>query len=554
MSDIAVLAYRDPTRPLPPLADLFASLCTVPGFDCASPQFWKRFNTMACLLNPQYGSLFQNDRLGLGILVNDPVLSVVFENSEIVAQTDFFGSRPVWYFQDSDVFILSTSQFCVAAMFDELRIDHDTVSWFLSSGFVGHAAYDKRINRLFGNQKLSFDLKTWNIQITSCLAQETDVFKSFDDVISEVLDDIKFDIPVLIPISGGVDSRIILSYMADKKKNKIKAVTWGRPGAETVEDSDAFVAQLVCERVGIDFEYLAEAPNWEDPEHAMAQYITYSEGMVDHLHVQNLRPMIARWCLQRQIGCMVRGDEIFGSRPVFTDRDARHSIDLYNAKEVARNWPEFGDIWSMQNPIAGMERLFGESPTAYRDRIYREIRCPGVLAGLNGAFARHIEVVNPLLDRRIVRYIEGRPDTERTKKQTYLPYAVKRMPGLRFAEFGSISETRDLLGRDDVRGYLRERISSREAKDFFGSSATERLDRELARPRRAVAAGAYFGSGLLGTVVRRVGKEKLLALRTAMWSYPGVEASRMALRAVAALEMIDRLGDAVHRGRLARET
>lgn len=552
MSDIVVLAHRNPTRPQPRLTELFISLCTVPGFPAAAAQLWHRQGMMACLLNPSHGASFDEEHVALGVLVKHPVLSVTFHGTEIVAQNDFFGSRPVWYVSTSEFFALSTSQFCIATLLNDVQLNYDVISWFLSSGFVGHASYDKRIKRLPANSKLRCDIGRQLLEISSLTKLEDPHFSSFDEMLSTVINEIKVERPVVVPISGGVDSRIILSSLAEREKDKIKAVTWGRPGALDLQEGDAFVAREVCKRLGVDFYFLEEPTKWDDAEQAMAQYVTYSEGMLDHLHMQNLRPTIASWCMQQQVGCMIRGDEIFGSRPVLVERDARRSIDLFSADEVGRTWPELSDLWQAQRPIKGMSRHSNEGPMAYRDRIYRLIRCPGVLACLNGAFARHVEIVNPLLDRRIFDFVEGLPEAERTKKRTFLQYAVKRMPDVKFAQFGSISEPRDLLDREEVRGYLQDRIVSRDARELFGSRAVERMDRELGRPRRSITAGAYSGSGLLGALVRQVGRERLLALRTAVWSYPGVEPSRMALRAVTAMATITRLHEAVRRGKEAR--
>jgi len=552
MSDVVVLAHRDPTRPQPQLTELFVSLCTVPGFPAAAAQLWQRQGMMACLLNPSHGASFDEEHVALGILVKHPVLSVTFHGTEIIAQNDYFGSRPVWYASNSEFFVLSTSQFCIAALFNDIQINYDVVSWFLSSGFVGHASYDERIKRLPANSKLRCDIGRQILEITSLTKLADPQFESFDEMLSAVLNEIRIDRTVVVPVSGGLDSRIILSVLSERNKDKIKALTWGRRGASDLKGSDAFVAREVCKHLGVDFNFLEEPPNCGDSEQAMAQYVAYSEGMLDHLHMQNLRPTIAGWCAQQQVGCMIRGDEIFGSRPVFSERDARRSIDLFSADEVSATWPEFSELWQAQRSIKGISRYPNEGPMNYRDRIYRLIRCPGVLACLNGAFARHIEIVNPLLDRRIFDFVEGLPEAERTKKKTFLQYAVKRMPDVKFAQFGSISEPRDLLCREEVRGYLRDRIVSRDARELFGSRAVERLDRELGRPRRSVTAGAYSGSGLLGALVRQVGRERLLALRTAVWSYPGVEPSRMALRAVTAMATINRLHEAVRRGKEAR--
>jgi len=328
---------------------------------------------------------------------------------------------------------------------------------------------------------------------------------------------------------------VLLTRMSRRPNAPVLPLTWGAPDAFTTEKHDAVVAKRVCERLNLPFTYLEERTGWDDPERCFAQFVAYGEGMVDHLHMQSLRPPIAEWCATRGASIMVRGDEAFGWRAVRTEAQCRHGNDLVTAAELREGWPELRAYWKAQTVPSVMERRADETVPGYRDRLYREVRCPAVLAGLNGGYARHLEVVNPFLDRRLVTAFARLDDAARTNKRAFQRYVDRVLPDIPFAEFAAISETRDLLRRPAVRAFLGDRLGSEDLRDLFGAAVCERLQRGLA----GAATGApRRGRGALAeSAIRLAGKERLRGLLTLLPSRPQVSAERMALRLVTVAEL-----------------
>ncbi len=99
-------------------------------------------------------------------------LVVYNQEQQVKVLTDSLGSRCLWYYQDDEVFILSTSQRAMAIYLQSFEINPQAISWMLATGCTGPGhAWDVRIKALGPGASLSFDKVTWKIdhRNTVCL-------------------------------------------------------------------------------------------------------------------------------------------------------------------------------------------------------------------------------------------------------------------------------------------------------------------------------------------------------------------------------------------------
>jgi len=549
MSDFVIAFNRDQTPFFHPAPTLLQEFCSVPGLSSNPPQVERHDGFIACLFNPSTGSLLTSSHLGLGTSAAERVFNAEFSRRHLFAHTDLLGSRPIWYIFNANIFAIASSQFMLSAFITSKEINMSAVSWFLSSGYVGHESYLTQIKRLHPDTALSFELETWSCQ-TERRARGWATTSRFSgrpqdiaSLIGAVLDDLDLRKPTVVPISGGADSRVLLSELCKRHPDQVIPVTWGARDSFRTPEHDASVARAVCERLNLRFTYLEELSDWDDVSHAFQQFLQLSELIVDHLLMQRLHPSIDRWCAENDLDLMIRGDETFGWRPVGNEQQCRDSVDLVFADDIAIDWPELDDVWQTQQVPEFMRRKGDESLASYRDRLYREVRCPGVLAGLNGGFARHLEIVNPFLDPRIVEAFASLRDRLRTNKAAFQKYADTILPGQKFAEFSAHTETRDLLKNEQVCGYIRSRLQDGEADERFGHAIVERLERALAQPKGSEENRNGWRLFAEEKVVQIVGKKRLRYALNMMPSRTRITEIRMAFRIVMTLEIMKRFSE-----------
>jgi hypothetical protein len=547
------LAHRSRRPFAPGLPEALADGCAVPGFARLPPRTVQRPGLLVCLFNPHVGASLSETGLELGAVARDPVLSIAFDDDQIVARTDALGSRPIWYAAWADFVALSSSQFCLAALLDEAGIDEDATSWLLSSGYVGHRSLVRGVQRLGGDACLTLDRRAWRLAVeasspvTTC--GEPVTAEGLRDVIDKALSDVDLREPAVVPISGGADSRLLLAKLAAAHADRIVPLTWGAPDAFAEAKSDAVVAKQVCQYLELPFAYLEELSGWSDAPAQFRQFVGLSEGLVDHLLMQRLHPVIARWCDDRGISAMVRGDEPFGIRHVRTERQCRHAVYLVLAAELRRDWPELTDVWAAQVVPETLRRAAGETLPGYRDRLYRNVRIPAVQAALNGGFARHLEIVNPFLDRRVVDYASRLADAERTNKRAFREYVVATVPGVPFGEIESISETRDLLRQKDFLVFLVDRLCSSDVSRRFGSPITARLTSSLRGKLTDEGPVRRRGGLVRNTLLGVFGKRRLRNVLAYLPAGATVDPRRMALRVTMVAEVEQRLRELRPKGR-----
>ena len=84
------------------------------------------------------------------------------DDSSVEVIADDFGSRPIWYVHDPDVFLASTSQRAIIRLLGDFRLNPRAVSWMLSSGFLGpEDSWDSRLRLVPPATRLTLDRHAW---------------------------------------------------------------------------------------------------------------------------------------------------------------------------------------------------------------------------------------------------------------------------------------------------------------------------------------------------------------------------------------------------------
>jgi hypothetical protein len=97
-----------------------------------------------------------------------------------------------------------------------------------------------------------------------------------------------------------------------------------------------------------------------------------------------------------------------------------------------------------------MEPLPEESGEAYCDRIDQQYYQSTVLAPLSAIKARYLEIVNPLLSRRVIGVVRELPDDVRMYASVLHEIATRDCGHIPFARFSSTPEAGDYLSDPDM--------------------------------------------------------------------------------------------------------
>ena len=200
--------------------------------------------------------------------------------------------------------------------------------------------------------------------------------------------------------------------------------------------------------------------------------------------------------VQEGIREIIRGDEGFGWIPVYDPADVRIAVGI-------PLWSDFANLEPLEDfdlPRHAMPDELTQRPTetleAWRDRFMHQYRIPVVIAALNDVKAPYVEIVNPLLHRRIVHRVRQLPDRLRTGKKLFKTIVQSLTPPIAFAEGSATISPRMLFKTEAVVDCIRQELSSNHTTAILPATLVRvRLERVI-RPNLNTACASRGGSGV----------------------------------------------------------
>ncbi|WP_280565081.1 hypothetical protein, partial [Chromohalobacter sp. 48-RD10] len=351
------------------------------------------------------------------------------DEAELEVISDCVGTRTIWYYNDEEVFVASTSQRAIVMFLGTFEFDEKVIPWMLSTGSLGpQLSWDKRIKRLQVDSSLFLDKKSWLTSITQRPINFSVVNRKREDhgkvltgAISktmESLEGIDFERWVL-PLSGGYDSRGILLFIKNTigALHNLQAITWGLEKSQYETDNDAYVAKELAHSVGVQHKYYHTDISPEPLEVVFDRFLFCSEGRVDHIAGYMDGMDIWKQLHDEGVDGTIRGDESFGELPASSELNVRNLVGLglcYDYKNLSRFTDDFA-LFHQEIPVE-LHKREGETLYAWRDRVHQEYRMPTVFAALSDIKFSYLEEINPLLSRSILGVVRSLPDDLREDK------------------------------------------------------------------------------------------------------------------------------------------
>lgn len=393
---------------------------------------------------------------------------------------DGAGSRTIWYYFDQEQLIISTSQRAVILFLESFDFDDRIIPWMLSSGTLGpEYSWDKRVRRIEPDSSILLNKKKWELShrqnsIAFSEAKRTReehlfvLMKSIRKTMND-LDSIDLKKWVL-PLSGGYDSRAILTFLIenDRAINELQTITWGLENSLSDEQNDAFIAKKLSQTIGVSNKYYNTDLSSESMYKILDRFLVCSEGRIDHFAGYMDGMEIWKKLYEDDFVGIIRGDEGFGWNSVTSQRSVRFSIgcalcsDFKNLQQVISKY-QLPQQELSQNLTKGEH----ESLSTWRDRLYHVYRIPIRLAALSDIKFSYVEVINPLISKSILETVRTLPDTLRTDKYLFKEIVTSMSPDIPYASKSATADPEKILMGNSMIRLLQDVITSNDAKKVF---------------------------------------------------------------------------------------
>jgi asparagine synthetase B (glutamine-hydrolysing) len=280
-----------------------------------------------------------------------------------------------------------------------------------------------------------------------------------------------------LALSGGYDSRMILLLLR-KGRPRLRTVTWGRRAALADRGNDACIAQRLAAELHTEHSYYELELTEDRVEPVLDRFVRLGEGRTENIGAYT--DGFAAWKAlhERRVSSVFRGDEAFGCRFAATATDVYANM---KCNVLGDYHPEgvrpFADLLPAQARPGALERRQGESHAAWRDRLNAEFELPYVISALNDLKFGYVDVVHPLLSRRIVEQARRLPDDMRTGKRAFKQLVEEVPLRVPFAKRSAVATPDSVLRQPAVVRLLRERLAQyREGSGTVAALAGAALD------------------------------------------------------------------------------
>lgn len=369
------------------------------------------------------------------------------DESVVSISTDRVASRTLWFGSNDIVSVASTSLRAAVFAFGTFEFDPRPWSWMLPAGNLGPRwSWDRRLEQVPADSTVLLEVgRPPKVKVGGASTVEREVRSTLDEVLREAVGGLRLSEEWTLPLSGGVDSRALALLLSDG----VPTVTWGTRLSSRTPGSDSVVASELASVLDTSHEFL-ELESSECPvELFLERFVAASEGRIDHF--SGYVDGFALWRKLHDSGArgILRGDQVFGWRPVPNEFAARRSLDVIEFAEVS-NLQAFENIvpssWSLGD-ARNRRPAPDEALEDWRDWMQRSARAPAVLAALTTVKSKYVEVLNPLLHGSIVDFVEKLPAKERTDKTALRRWVTANTPPVAFAREASL-ESRSVILRD----------------------------------------------------------------------------------------------------------
>lgn len=422
--------------------------------------------------------------------------------------SDQFGSRTLWYYLDDDKLIVSTSQRAVVSLKGSFELNEETLAWYLSSGSQGpFISWDKDIKQVLPNLEYRLNVTDWcmdSIQKPgmdlppSGSTKMSDYLDLYKAQVTNSLNQIINEYPkgqVLMPLSGGLDSRLLLALSKNADlDNNLALVNWGVPKQKDVFD-DKVAAHRVAKFYKKDLLEMSLPMEIDSYDQVLDRFAKASEGRIDHFNA--FTDSFEMWSefFQRGYRMIIRGDIPFTEGLDINHVQARSHQGLEPFTDYA-NAVDFGvkKYIDAQNHYV-MKRLDEESLIRWRDRLYTSWRVPMVISAFSHQISGFVENRSPMLSWSLYKLYMGLPDKDKGNK-----LHIKKLwqkydhSGVSSHAVSSLSSMDSYFNNQKGKKYLLSKLELLMEDKYFSLSLVDSVYKILSKQELSLLEQSIMGS------------------------------------------------------------
>jgi hypothetical protein len=400
------------------------------------------------------------------------------DNEYVEVISDAAASRTVWTYADEELFICSTSQRALLMYLGSFDFDRNVIPWILATGTLGpELSWDKRLKRLPPDSSLRLDRKNWSTSLLTneiCFEPMKRTPEGHRQHLKSAVESVfssKWSYApasMVVPLSGGYDSRTILSLMKRGRgpATDISTITWGAESRRKLPGSDAVVAAEVANFLGVPNQYIPLDDTQESIGTILNRFVACSEGRTDHISGYVDGMALWRSLRKRGVDVIVRGDEGFGWMRTSTERALRYSLGMGLSTDYANVESLLDKLNLPQSSLPNsLTRRSQEPMDAWRDRLYHSFRIPTILAALSDVKLSYVEIINPLLASTVLRSIRTIPGNLRSSKSLFKDIASELSPSIPYATSAAIISPGSIIESPAYKSEIVKRLNEFEIRE-----------------------------------------------------------------------------------------
>ena len=391
-------------------------------------------DTFYAIQNSEGVKTIENDTLLIGWVdqydnidstINGSYAVIKNNNIKISFFCDQFGSRTLWYYVDEEKIIISTSQRAIVALKGSFNLNHEAISWYLSSGCQGpFISWDTNINQVLPNLDYIFDIKEWKLskskkydfnKIKIKKVDEKNFINQYDEKIKKNIGSIinkgeKF----LLPISGGLDSRLLLSlYNKTDTDKSISLINWG---VKNNFFDDKKAANSIAKYYKYDFFNVFLPDEMSSFNYILDNFIQNSEGRIDHFNAFSDGFELWNNVCKEKFSFILRGDLPYPTGLHLNNMQARQKIGLERLSDYdIFSHPDLNYLKYLQSDCS-LTKYSDETLIEWRDRLYVTWRIPLVLSAFTQLISAYCENRTPMMDWELFKNYMSLPDCSKGNK------------------------------------------------------------------------------------------------------------------------------------------
>ena len=203
--------------------------------------------------------------------LNGHFLFIKWDRKNILIENDQLGVRELFYYQNDELIVFSTRMDYIIKYLGKCEFDIKNLSGYIHFDMpMQDETFIKGISHLGACGKITWDSKKMIIKKKLWSPDKpkyTSILKLLNDLVSFPIKQNKI---ISLALSGGIDSRILLAYLLQYKRNKFRVHTWGLENS-----SDVLIAQKIAKKFNLKIDLIK--PTLYKNEELIAKHIEFAK-------------------------------------------------------------------------------------------------------------------------------------------------------------------------------------------------------------------------------------------------------------------------------------